>query len=166
MSLIDWAQRHNIPRDVFNDLVTTLSSVDCTPPPADPDKLASEARVQSLVRLEAARAGVVLTRNNVGAFRDPETGSFVRFGLWNETKAQNKTIKSADLIGFRKRVISPCDVGNVIAQFVAREVKKEGWTKPTNEREHAQVRFRDFINANGGDAAIVSGPGSFNHQTR
>src|SRR5690606_41624588 len=78
------------------DLRALLASHDASPPPVDPNALAGEARVQSLVRSEAAQAGVWLTRNTVGAFMDPDTGRLFRYGLANESKAQNQAIKSAD----------------------------------------------------------------------
>lgn len=140
-----------------------LAAHDSTPLPTDPSKLSSEARVQSMVRLEAAHCGVWLTRNNVGVLMDAK-GRPVRYGLANESKAQNMVIKSGDLIGFRRRVIVSRDVGAHIAQFVSRECKHEGW-KPSRSDKHeaAQTQWRDFININGGDAAFASGPGSFNY---
>lgn len=162
MTLEHWIATHgaSLPASAIQALREALASQDMAPPPVDPDKLASEARVQSLVRIEAAQAGVWLTRNNVGVLPDA-TGRPVRYGLANESGAQNKHVKSADLIGFRKRVIVPSDVGVTIAQFVSRECKAEGWSFKGTARELAQARWRDFINTNGGDAAFVSGPGSF-----
>lgn len=162
--LAAWAARHGIPDAALGELHALLGARDHAPPPAHPDSLAGEARVQSLVRLEAAQAGVWLTRNNVGATLDPDTGRLIRYGLANESKQQNQRVKSADLIGFRKRVILPADVGTVIAQFVSRECKAEGWKYSGTGREAAQAAWRDFINTNGGDAAFVSGPGSFNYE--
>lgn len=164
MSIDAWCRKWVLHPTAEAELRALLAQNDAAPPPVNPDSLAGEARVQSLVRIEAAQAGVWLTRNNVGAFMDPETGRLIRYGLANETKQQNKQVKSADLIGFRKRVILPSDVGSTIAQFVSRECKAEGWRYTGTEREQAQARWRDFINANGGDAAFVSGPGSFNYQ--
>ena len=159
-----WANRHNIPHDALTELHIILSARDHAPPPADPTHLAGEARVQSQVRLDAAANGVWLSRNNVGATVDPDTGRLIRYGLANESKQQNQNVKSADLIGFRKRVILAADVGTVIAQFVSRECKAEGWRYTGSGREPAQAAWRDFINTNGGDAAFVSGPGSFNYK--
>lgn len=162
--LAAWANRHDIPEAALTDLLAVLSQRDHAPPPANPDALrAGEARVQSQVRLEAAANDVWLTRNNVGATLDPDSGRLIRYGLANESKQQNQHVKSADLIGFRKRVILAADVGTVIAQFVSRECKAEGWRYTGSKREVAQAAWRDFINTNGGDAAFVSGPGSFNN---
>ena len=163
MTLDDWCRKW-VPHPAAEaELRALLSERDCAPAPVNPDTLMGEARVQSLVRIEAAHAGVWLTRNNVGAFMDPDTGRLIRYGLANETKAQNQRVKSADLIGFRKRVILASDVGSTIAQFVSRECKAEGWRYTGTARERAQAAWRDFINTNGGDAAFASGPGSFNY---
>jgi hypothetical protein len=159
----DWCRKWAIHPNAAAELRALLADNDAAPPPVNPDSLSGEARVQSLVRIEAAQAGVWLTRNNVGAFMDPESGRLIRYGLANETKQQNQRVKSADLIGFRKRVILPADVGSTIAQFVSRECKAEGWRYTGNGREAAQTAWRDFINTNGGDAAFASGPGSFNY---
>lgn len=163
VELSQWSARWNIPAQCFAELLSALADNDYSPDVRDPATLASEARVQSQVRLEAAKQGVWLTRNNVGVLPNPDTGRPVRYGLANESPAQNKAVKSADLIGFRKRLIVATDVGSHIAQFVSRECKKEGWTFKGTPRELAQQRWRDFINTNGGDAAFVSGPGSFNY---
>lgn len=161
MTLDQWVIRWGIPAAAARELQTVLAGHDHAPPPVDPATLSGEARVQSLVRIDAAQNGVWLTRNNVGAYLDPATNRLVRYGLANESKAQNQAIKSADLIGFRQRVIVQSDVGTSIAQFVSRECKAEGWRYKGTSREVAQAAWRDFINANGGDASFVSGVGSF-----
>lgn len=160
--LMKWAHEHHVGSSALLALTRVLAGFDAAPAPGDPDKLSSEARVQSLVRLEAAQAGYWLTRNNVGAYKAPKSERWVRYGLANESKQQNALVKSADLIGFRQRVIVSTDVGSTIAQFVSRECKAEGWKfNPNDDHEQAQATWRDFINSNGGDAAFVSGPGSF-----
>lgn len=161
--IAEWADRNRVSTSALIELLGLLSANDHSPDVRDPNTLASEARQQSLVRLEAPKYDVWLTRNNVGVLPNPDTGRPVRYGLANESPAQNKVVKSADLIGFRKRVILPADVGTTIAQFVSRECKAEGWKFKGTARELAQQRWRDFINTNGGDAAFASGPGSFNY---
>lgn len=174
-----WALAHHVSVPAMVELAFILSSQDTAPEPVNPEKLSGEARVQSLVRLEAAHAGYWLTRNNVGAYQDPRSivcvhcqrpalgarataGRWIRYGLANESKQQNAIVKSADLIGFRKRVIISSDIGTVIAQFVSRECKAEGWQPSENDpHEQAQRAWRDHVNANGGDASFVSGSGSF-----
>jgi hypothetical protein len=114
-----------------------------------------------VVRLEAPRFGVLLTRNNVGALQD-DTGRVVRYGLFNESKAQNDVLKAPDLVGIRRVTITPAMVGSVIGQFTAREVKHVGWTWGEDvKRETAQLACLNLITSYGGDARFVSGPGSF-----
>lgn len=125
----------------------------------------SEAYVQSLVRLEAPGKGVRLWRNNVGVLLDAN-GRPVRYGLANDSRALNEQLKSGDLIGWRRRLITPADVGYVIAQFVSRECKPVGWRPaPPGEsgrfrHEEAQRRWAELINADGGDACFVTGEGT------
>jgi len=127
---------------------------------------ASEAFVQSVIRLEAGREpGLRLWRNNVGVLRDL-TGRPVRYGLANDTAELNRVIKSGDLIGWRAVLITPEMVGRTIAQFVSRECKPEGWTPapPTNRakfaHEKAQRKWADLVNAAGGDARFATGAGT------
>ena len=119
----------------------------------------SEAYVQSLVRLEAARKGIKLWRNNVGVLFN-ERGTPVRYGLGNDSPALNKTLKSGDLIGWRPLLITSAHVGAKIAQFVSRECKRPKWFYTGTEHEKAQLRWSEAINADGGDAQFVNGEGS------
>lgn len=119
----------------------------------------SESRQQALVRLDAAQNGVTLFRNNVGALLD-ERGVPVRYGLANESKEQNKQVKSADLIGIKPVLVGPQHVGQVIGQFVSREVKHASWKWSGDKHELAQLRWAEFVIAKGGDAAFCTGPGS------
>lgn len=129
--------------------------------PVPSGALGSEGRQQTLVTIEAAKADIILWRNNVGAFEDP-SGRWVRYGLANESKQMNAAIKSSDLIGIRKRFITADMVGSTIGQFVAREMKEEGWVfSPKDKHCGAQKVFNDLIVAYGGDARFCTGPGSF-----
>ena len=98
-------------------------------------------------------------RNNVGALKD-KTGRVVRFGLANDTKALNHVIKSGDLIGIRKVLITPAHVGSCIGQFVSRECKHSGWSYTGDEHEQAQLRWIELINALGGDARFATARGT------
>jgi hypothetical protein len=126
---------------------------------------ASESRVQALVRLEAPEKGVRLWRNNVGVLVDLE-GRPVRFGLANDTKALNEKLKSGDLIGWRKTLITPDMVGTYVAVFTSRECKPEDWmpAPPTNvvrfAREEAQRQWARLVNDDGGDARFATGRGT------
>jgi hypothetical protein len=120
---------------------------------------ASEAAVQSLVRLEAARKGLKLWRNNVGVLRD-ERNVPVRYGLANDSKRLNEVIKSGDLVGWRSVVITPAHVGTRIAQFTSRECKRPDWKYSGDSHEIAQLRWIEAVIADGGDAAFCNGEGT------
>lgn len=120
----------------------------------------SENYVQSLVRLEAGRKGLKLWRNNVGVLTNAETGQPVRYGLANDSKQLNASIKSGDLIGWRPVAITSAMVGTKIAQFVSRECKRPNWSFAGTDREKAQLRWAEVVNADGGDAAFCIGEGS------
>lgn len=119
----------------------------------------SEAAVQSLVRLEAARKGLTLWRNNVGVLSD-ERGVPVRYGLGNDSARLNKVLKSADLIGWRPILVTPAHVGSRIAQFISRECKRPGWIYTATEAEQAQLKWAQAVRAGGGDACFVTAEGS------
>lgn len=119
-----------------------------------------ETEVQRQVRLEAARLGIYLWRNNIGA-ATLENGSFVRWGLANDSSNVNSVMKSGDLIGVRRRIITQADVGRSFGQFVSRECKRENWIYTGTEAEVAQKKWRDLIRAAGGDAEFATGLGTF-----
>lgn len=126
-------------------------------------KPGSEIRQQALIRLDAAQCGVWLTRNNVGALLD-ERGVPVRYGLANESKEQNKQVKSADLIGIRPILIGQHHVGQVIGQFVSVECKHATWTYKGDTHEVAQSNWMNFVLSKGGFACFAAAPGIFNQQ--
>lgn len=104
----------------------------------------AEGALQSLIRVEAARRGVFLWRNNTGVLPD-RRGIPVRFGLANDSPNINKVLKSSDLIG-----IAPG------GRFVAIEVKHPGWRGVRTEREVAQQAFINLVIETGGRAGFVS----------
>ncbi len=146
-----WALRHHVGEDALAELSAILGSG------GTEETGASESNVQSRVRLAAPRLGMKLWRNNVGVLRD-ENGRPVRYGLANDTKKLNERLKSHDLIGWRRRLISPAMVGTTIAQFVSLECKREGWTFTGDERETAQQRWAALVTADGGYSRFVTGP--------
>lgn len=158
MILDTWARAWGIPAPAMNDLRARLLGLEGSPAPAPAGT--SEAAVQAQVRLEASRKGLRVWRNNVGAFHDPDSGAFVRFGLANDSAQLNRVIKSGDLIGIRPRVIQPGDVGLLIGQFVSREVKRGGWRYTGSAREVAQLNWINLVNSLGGDASFCNGEGS------
>lgn len=156
MTLEEWARRWNIPAQAFAELAA------CSIVEPEPDALVggkSEAYVQSTVRLEAPSRGVYLWRNNVGAGK-LASGNFVRFGLGNDSKKLNERMKSADLIGCRRTLITPDMVGSFIGKFYSRECKHEDWKYSGSMEENAQLAWATLINSLGGDAKIVKATGS------
>lgn len=119
----------------------------------------SEAAVQAAVRLEAARKGLRLWRNNVGVLED-KRGVPVRFGLANDSKQLNEVLKSSDLVGWRPLIIEQHHVGMLIAQTLLREVKEVGWHFTGTEHELAQLNFLMLGIAEGCDAAFCTGEGT------
>lgn len=156
MIFADWVVRWNIPPGAVAELQTRVFGLDGTPA-AEPGK--SEAAVQNAVRLEASRKGGRLFRNNVGAGY-AEDGTFMRWGLANDSARVNAVVKSADLIGLRPVLVEQRHVGTVIGQFVSREVKAAGWTYRGTDREVAQLNWATLINTLGGDASFATAEGT------
>ena len=98
-----------------------------------------EHEIQQRIRLACGRGPVRLWRNNSGALVDQQ-GRLVRFGLCKG---------SSDLIGLRSLVITPDQVGERLAQFVALEIKTaRGVVSPE------QRAFLALVEQLGGLAAI------------
>jgi len=157
-AVYQWAARHGVSFQAVQELASLFGMHGGHELPAEV-KGTSEAAVQAAVRLEAARKGVRLFRNNVGALVDSR-GVPVRYGLANESKQVNEVMKSADLIGWRPLLIEPWHVGTVVAQFVSREVKAVGWHYTGADREPAQLAWAQLVTAGGGDAAFCTGVGT------
>jgi hypothetical protein len=157
MQLETWALRHGVNLAALRELYVDVLHLDYDGAPAHAGM--SESAVQSRVRLEAARKGVLLWRNNVGVLED-KNGRPVRYGLCNDTPALNRALKSHDLVGLRPRLITAADVGKTIGQFVSREVKEGGWRYTGTPREVAQLAFAHLVNAHGGDAAFANAEGT------
>jgi len=150
--LDQWAQRHGVSSAALDELRAAFGCL----PTFVPQATGSEAAVQAQVRLEAARKGVKLWRNNVGVLKN-EQGGYVRYGLANDSKRLNEAVKSGDLIGWRPLLITPAMVGTHIAQFVSRECKKAGWKYKGDAHEMAQLKWAQAVVADGGDAMFTSG---------
>lgn len=155
MNINEWAIKWGVPFGALEDLRREMGSVNTDPAPVNAPP-GSEAANQALVRLEASRQGWRLWRNNVGATMD-DNGNFIRFGLANDSKQMNKLVKSADLVGIRPIRITPGHVGQLIGQFVSREIKADDWHYGATEREIAQNKWAELVVSLGGDAAIVKG---------
>ena len=129
-----------------------------------------ESAAQQNVEFEVARAGGLIWRNNVGAtpaktyhtcphcsFHYKELHDPIRYGLANKSPGMNARFKSADLIGVMPRLIVPEDVGRTIGQFIAREVKRPGWTYTGAGRETPQRAWLELANSKGADAKFTTG---------
>lgn len=159
MNLHTLAQKWGWSIDELRDVQMTLGLYTPPLPVDDPGRGKSEAWAQSAVRLEASQKGCHLFRNNVGALKDA-TGRVVRYGLGNDSAALNGVLKSSDLIGWRPVVITTRHLGCVMAQFVAREIKEPGWQYTGDDHQRAQAAFLNMVNADGGDGAFATGPGT------
>lgn len=161
MNIHQWAIKWGVSIAALEDLTREFRTTDTGPTVAALTNVApgSEAMVSSLVRLEATRRGKRLFRNNVGAGFLSD-GSFIRWGLANDSASMNKKVKSADLVGISGEIITPADVGQPRGRFVAREVKAPDWRYSGTERELAQLRFLELIAAYGGDACFTIGEGT------
>lgn len=156
MTLAEWAEKYRLPQSAIQELadILTYSPLD------DGGETKREAVVQANVRLEASRQEIYLWRNNVGAGK-LANGLFMRWGLANTSSRINQALKSADLIGGRRRFITPQDVGRCLLLFTSRECKSSDWKYRGTPEEQAQLAWANLINGLGGDAKIVTGPGSF-----
>lgn len=119
----------------------------------------SEELVQQQIRLDVARSGLDLWRNNVGvALHTDRYGQTraVRYGLLNDSEDINKEFKSSDLIGIRPMLVTPEWVGHTVGVFAAIECKESGWKlTPGDKRGQAQQRFIDLVTQAGGFAGFA-----------
>lgn len=152
MNLNAWAITWGVPFEAIADLRQQMGTIAMDGPIKEGE---SEGAVQTRVRLEASTKGCRLWRNNVGAVHTAE-GSFVRYGLANDSKQMNDRIKSSDLIGIRPIRIKPQHMGQVIGQFLSREIKPAEWQYMGTKREAAQLKFLELVISMGGDAAFAS----------
>lgn len=156
--IYDWAARHSVSYEALGELLNTLGVINIPSAATEPDSDKSEAWVQSMIKLNAAKGDTLtLFRNNVGALQD-KRGIPVRYGLMNESKRMNEKFKSGDLIGIRRVLITQAMVGQVIGQFVSIEVKEPGWTYTGEGRETAQLAWANVVNARGGLAIFLCNP--------
>lgn len=153
--LLDWAWMWGVSQDALDDLQARI--MQAVPPAPGVKADGSEAYTSSLVRLAAPTGNYFLTRNNVGALQD-KAGRLIRFGLANESKAMNETMKSGDMIGWQRVVITPEMVGTRIARFTSIECKHASWQPGEDPvREAAQRRWAEFVIAAGGKACFSTG---------
>jgi len=156
MNLLQWSIKHGVSYEAVQELKAGFGMIN-TDPVGNLGE--SEAAIQTRIRLEASKKGLRLWRNNVGA-ATTENGDFIRYGLANDSKQMNKLIKSSDLVGIRPVLITQEHVGQVIGQFVAREVKAGAWTYSGTPHEVAQLKFLQLVEGLGGDAQFTNKVGT------
>lgn len=103
--------------------------------------VSAEAAIQQQIRLALSRAGSVMHRNNVGAYRD-DTGRVIRYGVGHPG--------GSDLIGWTPVLITQDMVGTTVGVFTAIEVKA-----PRGRPTEAQVNFLKQVQLGGGIAGIA-----------
>lgn len=154
MTFSEWCERHKVDQQAVIDLLT-VDGIE-----TDFGELAgykSESGVQRAAQVQAAALGGRLWRNNSGA-GTLDNGSFVRWGLCNESAQMNRIIKSADLIGIMPHRVTTMDVGRTLGLFVAAECKTPGWQYHGTDREKAQAAFLALVTGMGGRGLFVTDP--------
>lgn len=141
-----------------------------TPEATEIDKKTSEANIQRLIMLNAAKRGYTLWRNNVGKAwqgrRVEATGATVILASGAKITVRSGILLldarpvdfglckgSSDLVGLKRVTITPDMVGKEIAQFAAVEVKS-ATGRPTPE----QKNFCAHVNGAGGVSVIARKP--------
>jgi len=153
MNLIEWSKRWNLPPLALIEL-NEMFGTDRNNAPVE----MSESAVQQRIRLKESQKGNRLFRNNVGAFK-AENGGMVRYGLANESKSMNKVLKSSDLIGITRVLITQEHVGEIMGVFTAYEVKEATWSYKGTNHEVAQWNFLSLISSLGGIARFITDAG-------
>jgi hypothetical protein len=161
VTFLEWVIKWRVPPEALKELRDTSmyfgASEDTTP----------EAGVQRDLRLEAARLGKLLFRNNRGAGR-MESGNFVRYGLANDSKKLGDVVKSADLIGLETLFVTMEMVleaialglpGYKVGRFLSVEAKAGDWKYSGTLEEIAQEKWAYAINSAGGRALITNRTG-------
>lgn len=156
MNLNQWAIKWGIPFEAVEDLRREFRTIMDVMTPSKEKEGISEAAVQTRVRLEGAKMGFPLWRNNNGM----DEVTHVRYGLANDSKKVNEQVKSSDLIGIRPVYITKNHVGILFGQFVAREIKEGNWIYSGTEEELAQLKYLELVAAFGGDACFANSEGT------
>lgn len=156
MNFDEWARRWNLPPEAIMEL-RYISLCDTSQIP-DERSQDSEEAVASRVLLEGGNRGMILLRNNSGAFQN-EHEKWVRFGLGNVSKEFNSHYKSSDYIGIYPLYITERYLGRTVGIFTAVETKRANWKFKGDKGEKAQGSFLDIVTTNGGIATFASHSG-------
>lgn len=160
---IEWSKRHPQAAAELREIMTTTHDTTARDG-------ATEAYAQQQVRMQVAKQGGLVWRNNVGAmqvrqehtcprcsFNFAVNNRPVRWGLCNDSEKLNKKFKSSDLIGVMPRLITHAMVGQTIGQFVSIEVKRPGWKFSGDEHEQAQAAWLNLCASKGAFATFSTG---------
>ncbi len=107
-----------------------------------------EAPVVKRVMIRASKLGLRLLRNNRGLFQTLDGKRKVRAGLEAEG--------ASDLIGIKTITVTEDMIGTELGVFLAVEVKKPKWKKPTTKIEKEQENFIAQIIKRGGIAFFIN----------
>lgn len=147
--MIEWARKWGVPPEALQELFGVLPGITSGAPGG------TETAVVQKARIVASSRGDRAWRNNRGACQD-KTGRHIRYGLANDSKELNEIIKSSDLIGIKRRLITPADVGTTIGQFASYECKKPGWKYTATPRERGQLAWLALIISLGGIGKFIT----------
>lgn len=158
MDVFDWFAKWQIPHAARMEFLQEVgmypTETAATSLPAQGSKQ-DEAWVGACCRIEAAKHHDRLWRNNVGVLED-DRGVPVRYGLSNDSAKMNEVIKSADLIGIKRTVVTAQMVGKVHGLFWSVENKKPGWIYAGTGREPMQQTWMNHVISLGGVAEFCS----------
>lgn len=101
----------------------------------------NESTIMKNIQLFASRIGVMLFRNNTGAYKT-DAGYYVKYGVGEKG--------GSDLIGVSSITITPEMVGRTFGVFTAIEVKTK-----TGRATKEQIKFIEAIKKQGGIAGIA-----------
>ena len=125
-----------------------------------------EGKASLNVRLAANALGCRLYKNNSGMAYDANNRP-VFFGLGNEGKKDNESIRTPDWVGWMTVVITPDMVGKKIPVFTAIDAKKLGFRHKTSysigTREYGQNKFFELVTSVNGVAGFATNPEDVRH---
>jgi len=152
VTFFEWAKLEGLSLEQIRSYQTHMGIYDERLQPVEG---ASEAAVEARVKVAMSKRGGRAWKNNKGAAYLAD-GTFLRYGLLNQSQRISDEIKSADLIGCDPVVITQEMVGMTFGRFWCREVKREDWQWSGDDHEMAQLRFAELILSLGGDAGFIN----------
>lgn len=152
MTFIEWAISEGLTMEQVRSYQRHLGTYD--EQLGEPPSGGSEAAVLARCKVRASKMGGRLWRNNKGAAYLSD-GTFLRYGILNDSKRISDEIKSSDLIGGYPLVITADMVGATICQLWLVECKKEDWQFTGTDEEPGQLKFLELGLAMGARASFA-----------